>query len=101
MCGTWQKVEMSHLTPEERIMSIHAVESFSTRSYDNEFEEHPDIVISWAVNQSFVDAFKDAFTAYIEGDWAEAKVSNQGFGGKIDQHLTSMQRIFNSFSWTE
>jgi tetratricopeptide (TPR) repeat protein len=48
-------------------------ETFSTRAYSSEFEEHPDLATTWAVDKNFLDAFARGFSLYRMGQWEEAR----------------------------
>ena len=51
--------------------------TFSDYPYFDEFEEHPDIVATRAVDDVFLSRFKEGFTAYIDGDWRRAAAAFQ------------------------
>lgn len=38
--------------------------SYSLVAYEDEFAGHPDIVATWAVNESFLARFNEGFQAY-------------------------------------
>ena len=48
-------------------------ETFSTRPYSSEFEEHPDLATTWAVDRGFLEAFSKGFSLYRMGQWGEAR----------------------------
>lgn len=48
-------------------------ETFSHRPYASEFDEHPDLATTWAVDRAFLEAFAKGFTAYRMGQWEEAR----------------------------
>ena len=48
-------------------------ETFSHRPYASEFDEHPDLAPTWAVDGAFLDAFAGGFTKYRMGQWEEAR----------------------------
>ncbi|KAK9833593.1 hypothetical protein WJX84_006069 [Apatococcus fuscideae] len=41
--------------------------------YNDEFAEHPDLKVTWAVNPAFMERFAEGYTAYETGEWARAK----------------------------
>ena len=47
--------------------------TFSDRPYSAEFDEHPDLAPTWAVDHSFITAWRDAFSAYRMGEWGAAR----------------------------
>jgi class 3 adenylate cyclase len=46
--------------------------TFSDYPYFDEFEEHPDIVATKAVDDTFLNRFAEGFDAYKAGDWPRA-----------------------------
>lgn len=48
--------------------------TFSDRPYSAEFDEHPDLAPTWAVDASFIAVWRDAFSAYSVGEWGAARV---------------------------
>lgn len=48
-------------------------ETFSHRPYASEFEEHPDLASTWAVDRPFLDAFARGLAEYRMGRWEEAR----------------------------
>jgi hypothetical protein len=50
-------------------------ETFSARPYSSEFEEHPDLASTWAVDRAFLDAFAEGVSAYRMGAWEEARAA--------------------------
>lgn len=50
-------------------------ETFSARPYSSEFEEHPDLAATWAVDRAFLDAFAKGFNSYRMGAWEEARAA--------------------------
>jgi hypothetical protein len=48
-------------------------ETFSSRDYADEFAEHPDIVMTRAVDADFLAKFTQGFEAYRDGDWPAAR----------------------------
>ena len=48
-------------------------ETFSHRPYSSEFDEHPDLAPTWAVDRDFLDAFGSGFAKYRMGQWEEAR----------------------------
>jgi class 3 adenylate cyclase len=46
--------------------------TFSDYPYFDEFEEHPDIVATKAVDDAFLNKFAEGFSAYKAGDWRRA-----------------------------
>ncbi|KAL4447395.1 hypothetical protein ABPG75_004614 [Micractinium tetrahymenae] len=50
-------------------------ETFSCRSYRDEFAEHPDIVMTRAVDDNFLAKFSIGFAAYRSGDWPTARAA--------------------------
>jgi len=45
----------------------------SNQTYNDEFEEHPDIIGVSARDEEFLNLFSNGFQHYIEGDWKKAK----------------------------
>ena len=50
-------------------------DTFSGRPYDAEFEEHPDLVSTWAVTPAFLARFGAGFGAYRRGEWGAARAA--------------------------
>jgi class 3 adenylate cyclase len=62
------------------------LESNSFQSYEDEFEEHPDIVaLRRGVTETFLSEFKRGFDLYRAGEWGDAaavlRETARGFGG--------------------
>ena len=49
-------------------------QTFSLTSYENEFLQHPDLIMTWAVSEAFIARFAEGFAAYTAGDWAQARM---------------------------
>lgn len=49
------------------------VQTFSLTSYENEFLQHPDLVMTWAVSDAFIARFGEGFAAYTAGEWSTAR----------------------------
>lgn len=47
--------------------------SYSKTEYSNEWEQHPDLATTWAVDDDFLDKFSEGFDHYRHGEWQEAK----------------------------
>eukprot|EP00982_Pelagococcus_subviridis_P013655 31270-Pelagococcus_subviridis.AAC.3 len=81
------------------------LESNSFQSYEDEFEEHPDIVaLRRGVTETFLSEFKRGFDLYRAGEWGDAaavlRETARGFGGgergddREDGPSLSLLRIF-------
>lgn len=57
-----------------KMLSVQEIQTFSLSNYENEFLQHPDLVMTWAVNETFLARFREGFAAYISGHWAEARL---------------------------
>ena len=53
--------------------SLQEAQTFSLTSYENEFLQHPDLVMTWAVSEAFIARFAEGFAAYTAGDWCQAR----------------------------
>lgn len=62
---TGRGVSVAHIPKVDHI-------SFSDYPYFDEYEEHPDIVATRAVEPDFLARFAQGFAAYKEGDWPRA-----------------------------
>ena len=49
-------------------------QTFSLTSYENEFLQHPDLVMTWATSEAFIARFAEGFAAYTSGDWPQARI---------------------------
>ena len=47
--------------------------SFSAGPFDSEFNQHPDLAPTWAVDEAFIATWDAGYRAYRAGDWAAAK----------------------------
>jgi class 3 adenylate cyclase len=64
-------------SPTRGVSGVHAPPktdhiTFSDYPYFDEFEEHPDIVATKAVDDTFLNKFAEGFSAYKSGDWRRA-----------------------------
>ncbi|KAI7843293.1 hypothetical protein COHA_003125 [Chlorella ohadii] len=58
---------------EEKAAEDDGHETFSSREYADEYAEHPDIVMTRAVDAGFLDKFAQGYEAYRTGDWPAAR----------------------------
>lgn len=54
--------------------TIEEYTTFSRENFEREWDRHPDIINTWAVNEAFLERFHEGFNAYITGKWHQAKV---------------------------
>ena len=77
------------------------VQTFSLASYENEFLQHPDLTLTWAVTEGFLQRFGEGFTAYTAGDWAVArrileetrKARRSADGRKVETQMVSQLHL--------
>lgn len=47
--------------------------SFSRVEYENEWDDHPDLSVCWALDYEFMDKFSAAYELYTNGKWDIAR----------------------------
>ncbi|KAK9837998.1 hypothetical protein WJX74_009322 [Apatococcus lobatus] len=57
----------------DRTADTAQAETFSAQVYNDEFAEHPDLKVTWAVDAAFIERFAEGYTAYETGEWARAR----------------------------
>ncbi len=72
---------------------IDEILTYSTMFYKDEFQEHPDIVNTVAVDAAFRARFAVGYTAYVQGEWAVAReVLNETLGMRRNAKGTEVVR---------